>query len=96
VRSGCSLTAAPAGGRLLRVEFTTLFDYLQLLRAIAKTLQVCTIGSADVGHDILMPAPLLRTRHAAKTPCSCWLPPCRISTCHGNDPRRSTFSRLSL
>jgi hypothetical protein len=41
------------------VEFTTLFDYLQLLRAIAKTLQVCTIGSADVGHDILMPAPFL-------------------------------------
>jgi len=42
------LADGSAGGRLLRVEFTTLFDYLQLLRAIAKTLQVCTIGSADV------------------------------------------------
>ena len=43
-----SLTAAPAGGRLLRAEFTTLCDYLQLLRTIAKTLQVMTIGYAGM------------------------------------------------
>jgi hypothetical protein len=41
---------ARAGPRLLRVEFTTVFDYLQLLRLIATRLQVSVGAASFIAH----------------------------------------------